>query len=250
MVCISYAVCSKGSRRSEPAVIYQCDQNVRKSWNTPKGQRALCQRTQHYSNSQLAQYVRSNWCIQTSIEQEREGFRGGLYVRSQQKSLLLKSFELPKLSATMGFYAQQACKAHLSSVQARAITSHTSSKPRPRARPCLLVRAEAQDNEQITPSVETSTPSAPQQQVAPPTPPQPAGNKGLLAGSAVGFGAGLFIALRLAAGGASFAALEADSIPLDAALGNGRPTVLEFYADWCEVRLSVQREVATHTCNF
>lgn len=84
---------------------------------------------------------------------------------------------------------------------------------------------------------------APAAAAAPPTPPAPVAakgldndtGKGLLAGGAVGLGVALFLAARLTVGGPSFAALEADAVPLDMALQNGRPTVLEFYADWCEV---------------
>jgi thiol-disulfide isomerase/thioredoxin len=92
----------------------------------------------------------------------------------------------------------------------------------------VIVRAEGEQNEpqESTPSFTTPAPQAP---------PSSPNKNGILAGGAVGLGVGLFLAARLSFGGPSFAALEAGSVPLDTALSSGRPTVLEFYADWCEV---------------
>lgn len=60
-------------------------------------------------------------------------------------------------------------------------------------------------------------------------------SSGLLAAAAVGFGAALFVASRALVGGPSFAAMEESAVPLDTALNNGKPTIIEFYASWCEV---------------
>ncbi|MCO5588885.1 hypothetical protein L7F22_042846 [Adiantum nelumboides] len=46
---------------------------------------------------------------------------------------------------------------------------------------------------------------------------------------------GLFLATRGGFSGATLGELAAAALPFEEALSNGRPTVLEFYADWCEV---------------
>lgn len=56
----------------------------------------------------------------------------------------------------------------------------------------------------------------------------------MAAGAALA-GALLFAVIRLGGSGVSLAQLEQLSVPLDSALANGRPTVVEFYASWCEV---------------
>ena len=81
------------------------------------------------------------------------------------------------------------------------------------------------------PAVPAAAPPAASSATSAAAPPA-GGNGGALAGGAVGFGVALFLVARLTAGGPSFAALESESVPLDAALRNGRPTVVEFYADW------------------
>ena len=53
-----------------------------------------------------------------------------------------------------------------------------------------------------------------------------------LAGAAVAAGVVAFAASRLLAGGPSLAALEERAVPLEVALTNGKPTVMEFYANW------------------
>lgn len=60
-------------------------------------------------------------------------------------------------------------------------------------------------------------------------------SKPLIAGAAVGFGIAAFVALNLASGAPTFENLERASIPLDTALQNGKPTVIEFYASWCKI---------------
>ncbi|CAA0829165.1 Thioredoxin-like protein HCF164- chloroplastic [Striga hermonthica] len=46
---------------------------------------------------------------------------------------------------------------------------------------------------------------------------------------------GLFLSSRLDFGGVSLKDLSAAALPYEEAISNGKPTVVEFYADWCEV---------------
>ena len=73
------------------------------------------------------------------------------------------------------------------------------------------------------------------QTCAEPAGPGPGSSGRTLAGAAVGFGAALFLFTRLAGGGPSWAAFERAATPIDIALSNGKPTVVELYATWCEV---------------
>ena len=82
----------------------------------------------------------------------------------------------------------------------------------------LTVRAEGED---------TATPAP-----LPPSPEEDAGGAGkTLAGAGFAVGVGLF-ALTTLGGAPTLASLEKDAVPLDVAMSNGRPTVVEFYADW------------------
>jgi thiol-disulfide isomerase/thioredoxin len=81
----------------------------------------------------------------------------------------------------------------------------------------------------------TEDPAPTQPPAAPPAtrPESPPGKA--IAG--VGFVLGALLFAGGLGGGATvtLASLEKDAIPLDVALSNGKPTVVEFYADWCEV---------------
>lgn len=57
----------------------------------------------------------------------------------------------------------------------------------------------------------------------------------LLAVGSIGLAVIAFVASRSLLGRPALDELRLQSMPLHSALANGRPTVLEFYADWCEV---------------
>jgi hypothetical protein len=127
------------------------------------------------------------------------------------------------------------CQARPCSARAPSQPSCSSVLLRSSNAPDVSTNAAAQQ-QQETPAVAST--SAPTPAPVPVTPVSTSsstaaasGNTGL-AGGAVAAGVALFLASRLLTGGPSMAALEQQSIPLDVALSNGRPTVVEFYANW------------------
>ena len=67
---------------------------------------------------------------------------------------------------------------------------------------------------------------------------------GALGAAAAGTGVALFAATRLVGGAPSLGELAETSLPLATAVSNGRPSVVEFYADWCEVCQETAPDVA------
>jgi thiol-disulfide isomerase/thioredoxin len=50
---------------------------------------------------------------------------------------------------------------------------------------------------------------------------------------AIALSVAIFLGLRTETGSASLAAMAETAVPLDVALENGKPSLMEFYADWC-----------------
>jgi len=105
-----------------------------------------------------------------------------------------------------------------------------AAPPTARLTPRPLRRAPA-SRRAAAPRAEAENSAAPPPPESPQSPERRGG--GAVAGGAAAFGVALYLLSRL--GAPSFASLEAEAVPFATAAGNGRPSVLEFYADWCEV---------------
>jgi len=93
-------------------------------------------------------------------------------------------------------------------------------------------RCSAGDDQSATSQDAAEVQSAP----VPTSPPEPSASLGLpLALGAAALGAAVFVGLRGGSQAATFDVLQSESLPLEQALSNRRPTVIEFYASWCEV---------------
>ena len=55
----------------------------------------------------------------------------------------------------------------------------------------------------------------------------------------------LFLGLRSETSSVSLADLDQNSIPLEVALSNGKPSLIEFYANWCTVCQKMAPDIAT-----
>jgi len=61
---------------------------------------------------------------------------------------------------------------------------------------------------------------------------------------AIALSVALFLGLRTETNSVSVAELGKNSIPLDVALSNGKPSIVEFYADWCTVCQKMAPDIA------
>jgi thiol-disulfide isomerase/thioredoxin len=67
----------------------------------------------------------------------------------------------------------------------------------------------------------------------------------LIAVAAMALAIALFLGLQNQTQRPSLTALAESSIPLDTALANGQPTILEFYADWCTSCQAMAADIAS-----
>jgi thiol-disulfide isomerase/thioredoxin len=66
----------------------------------------------------------------------------------------------------------------------------------------------------------------------------------LIALAAIGLSVALFLGINTESGGASLEAQANSALPLEIALSNGKPTLTEFYANWCTSCQAMAKDLA------
>lgn len=66
----------------------------------------------------------------------------------------------------------------------------------------------------------------------------------LIALTAIGLSVALFLGINTESGGVSLEAQAKNALPLEVALHNGKPTVTEFYANWCTSCQAMAKDLA------